>query len=90
MNYQVLIDVSSLFIEVYPYFHQATTIQTVGDEVAFFINLLQSLFSTAIQLEFKHIDGILSLHHGIGTATGTTNLALENCPISVKMMWKMT
>ena len=66
--------------ELHSNFNQLTPVYLIRYQIAFFINLLQSLFGSTIQFKFKYINILRSFHHCIRPSAGTTNLCSGKLP----------
>lgn len=57
--------------------YQLSAIHGVGKQITFIVNLPQSLFRGAVQLELKNIEVVCCLYYSIGTAGSGTHFCLR-------------
>lgn len=77
LSYHIPFHIPRFLAEIHTDSHQVLSIQRKKNQIPFFVNLAQSLLGTAVQLEFKHINGIFGRYHRIRTAAGTTNFRFD-------------
>lgn len=77
-------DISFFGIEINSDFHKLSAVCRVRDQIAPVVDLLQGLFRTAIQFEFKYINVFGSFNHGISRPVALRTSASTNCPMSLK------
>ena len=59
------------------HFYQSLTFRMIRQHIALFIYLSQSLIGTLINLQFKDVDCIRHVHHGISSADGALHLCAD-------------
>ena len=66
--YYSLFDIAGFSTEVHPYLKELPSVRSKGKRVMLVMNLLQSLLGRAVQLEFHHIDKLVSLQDKVNAS----------------------